>query len=227
MNISAVPGFRLIFVAGHIKSGKDRFADYIVEELGVRGVKIGMSDAIINMASYLFPVNEPYAWQDQDLRVVPRTELGGKNTREILRSLGDAVRSVDAFAWVNAMLRSVQSIQRARPEGCTIVVTGIRMIKEAVVARAVGGQLVGITSSRFVVDSPNTPTEREVMYVIDNLCHSVVDNNGTLDQLKISALRELAYTPVYDGFNPVTEYNREAVEGVVSRHENLFTSGES
>lgn len=188
--VSSSPTVNILFLTGNMHSGKDTFADFIVSE-SETAVKMGMSDSIIRIASYLYPLDDPSAWTDQEKRKIPMKELQGKTTRDILRSVGDNFREKDEFIWIRLMLRTLYDLTR-NPSTKLIVVTGVRLISEAVVARSIGS-LVGIKRDYLFVD--DTPTEREVSFILENLCHSVVPNNDTLAALRKHAFTELAYCP--------------------------------
>ncbi len=191
--ISASPMVNILFLAGNMHSGKDTFADFIVDG-SETAVKMGMSDPLIRIASYMYPLytlEDSNAWTDQEARKVPRKELNGKTTRDILREIGDNFRLKDEFIWIRLMLRTLYDLTR-NPSTKLIVVTGVRLISEAIVARSIGS-LVGIRRGSFKID--DTPTEREVSFILENLCHSVVPNNGTLADLRKHAFTELAYCP--------------------------------
>jgi len=189
-NTSLSPTVSIMFLTGNMHSGKDTFADFLLTATD-NSVKIGMSDAIISVASYLYNLYDPSAWTDQEQRKVPRKELGGKTTRDILRCVGDSLREKDPYVWTRLMVRTLYELTRTGDKKL-IVVTGIRLISEAFVARSIGS-LVGLSRKSLTVD--DTPTEREVSFILENLCRSVVKNDGTLSDLKIEALRELAYCP--------------------------------
>lgn len=188
---------KLMFLAGNLHSGKDTFAALLEASIGSHAVvKIGMSDPIINLASYLYRVKGEGVWSDQYERTIPREELEGRTTRDVLRDVGDALRSQDPYVWIQCVVRSILQVAKSNPSVSLILVPGTRLIREAAVAKLMGARLVGIRRKQAPTNDLDTPTEREVGYLLDHLCHSVVNNDGSKYDLEQASLRELSYCPV-------------------------------
>ena len=221
---------KIICIAGNMGAGKDTVADIVLDSPRVEGnkTKIGMSAAIINVASYMFPLGGLVPCQDQAERKISRPELNGHTTRDVLRDIGDTARRFDRFVWLNAVLRNIDMATRAND---VVLVTGIRMISEAVVMRMIGAYVVGVNSPWSVVDDVTVPTEREVNYIVNNMCHHVINNDGSLSDLKVKALEMMSFAHTRERysngaiFSDGPPFDRDEAVRQIERHMQLGTQG--
>lgn len=161
----------VIGFAGHAGSGKNAAA------AGLGGVVIGFADPLYAGLSAMLGVPE------QLLRERATKELPaavGKSPRDLLRTLGtewgrELVRD-DLWVW-----RARQRIQEAARMGySTIAICDVRFANEAAFIRQeLGGQV-------WWIDRPNTCPGGHVSdkSLTAEDCDLVVDNSGTLDQLR-------------------------------------------
>lgn len=155
----------LIGLGGRYGSGKDAFADFLVEQHGF--VKLGMSQplnaALLTLNPFIpvmrgWSLDEYFQWAEanewhpsKDLttyrilhEIVGYTEAKRvPEVRRLLQALGTDVgrNMLGEDVWVNAAART---IQQHRSAGSPVAITGIRYPNEQQVIKRLGGHLVWI-----------------------------------------------------------------------------------
>ena len=126
---------KIIGLVGYKGSGKDLFADYLVDKYGYE--KISVAEPLKKACAILFSLEDKY-FQDQDLKEQVITEWG-MSPRQMMQIVGtDLLRNrLYQDFWVRHFrLRIQQSIQKGSTK---IVCPDIRFQNEADVVKQYGG----------------------------------------------------------------------------------------
>lgn len=125
---------KLIGIAGFKHSGKNTAAQAIPDR-----IEMAFADPVKRMLLTGLGLTHAQLY-DQAFKEVPMPEYDGLTPRELMVSLGSGWgRQVLSDMWVRAVARQ---IEKARSEGCTIVVTDVRMENEAQMIRDQGGVIL-------------------------------------------------------------------------------------
>lgn len=181
----------LVGLVGRARSGKDTFADVLVEEHSF--AKLALADPLREMAASIDPVVgwEPTFYPDGDDRVsigagpthyraavavygYERAKDRYPELRRFLQRLGtEGIRGhVADDYWVREAERRIQA--SADP----VVVTDVRFANEAEMIRRNGGLLVGLLRGEASEPSHSSEAVDDLVYGAD----VIVDNNGTREQ---------------------------------------------
>lgn len=133
----------LVGMMGRARAGKDTVAHRLVTDHGFR--RYAFADALKEVALQADPIVTPLDTVGRSVRLSEVVAAvgweGAKEHREVrrtLQALGVAVRSVDPFFWVSAVMDEVE--HRTGP----VVITDVRFPNEAATIRDAGGVLVRV-----------------------------------------------------------------------------------
>lgn len=168
-------------VGGYATSGKDAFADFLVDE---GFTKTYMSEPLERILLTLNPIiytegDRVVRYADLHAQVGYARSKQVAEVRRLLQVLGSEVGRdmISADIWVDLMVKSIANVQNA-------VITGIRFPNELVAVRRHGGALVWIERPGVhpvnVHKSDNTLTELDF--------DLIVHNDGSLEDLRMKAL---------------------------------------
>ena len=177
----------LIGLIGKKRSGKDSFAAVLIAEHGYK--RVAFADPLRAAALRLDPYVDAALLDNGEIMPYRLSEVIGTlgwerakdeipEVRRILQAFGtDAIRSIDEEFWVRAGVQEISNNYRD-----PVVVTDVRFPNEAQAILQRGGVLVRIERPGFDGDGHATETALD-----DYLPDIVVSNDGTLDDLKLSA----------------------------------------
>lgn len=117
-----------IALVGNMRSGKDTFADVLINEQGY--TKIAFADELKRICKELFP--EQFK--------------NGNKPREILQNVGKCMRSIDYDVWVKALDRKIKQY-----DGKNLVITDVRYPNEVAYLRNNGFIIVQIIVYRSII----------------------------------------------------------------------------
>lgn len=190
----------LVGLVGKKRSGKDTFANVLVEEFGFR--RIAFADPLKDVALELDPLVGPASIMALDtgtpkmhrLSDVVRVlgwEAAKDNVPEVrrtLQNLGQAVRKYDPDFWLSMGLREALRTRVSNgldAPGAPVVITDVRMLNEAEEIQAEGGILV-----RIIRPGQRDTDSHISEHDLDNYVTDIeVRNDGTLDHLRLRARR--------------------------------------
>ncbi len=185
--MSAQP--KLIGLGGKLRSGKDAFADYLVEHHGY--VKMGMSDILHQSALAMNPI--VYVGDRDVFRYADVTEelgyVGAKEEypeyRAFLQRMGTEFgrNIIDEDLWVNLTLNRIFA---EIDEGRSVVVTGIRFPNELRMISDAMGRSIWINRPGLVTDESHATHASETGVTAEDF-DIVVQNDGDLDELYAKA----------------------------------------
>ena len=197
MTTSAQP--KLIGLGGKLRSGKDAFADYLVEHHGY--VKMGMSDVLHESALAMNPVIsagieydetsfEPYL---ETLTYRAATEKHGyvaakelfPEYRAFLQRMGTEFgrNILGEHIWVGL---TMSRILDQFGQGNDVVVTGIRFPNELDMIRDIGGRSIWINRPGLATAEAHAQHASETGVTAEDF-DIVVQNDGDLDELYAKA----------------------------------------
>lgn len=133
----------LLGLAGPAGAGKSVAAGVLSREWGF--VRVSFAEPIRAMARILYP-----AWAEQpEVFDHPLKELicpeYGVSPRQVLRRLGEGLRTQDEDVWNAALSRRLQALERAGHR--LVVVDDVRREAEAALLRSLGGTLIHVRRS--------------------------------------------------------------------------------
>ena len=197
----------LIGLSGKARSGKDSVGEFLVEELSAYGVvKAAFADELKRQVAEHFDLSHEQLYGD--LKEVPdeRYKKPGPpqgvavtyddgrglppwywTPREIMQEYGQFMRTIDYDYWIKVLFRKL-----TRQEQEVVVITDVRHINEVNAVLDIGGVHI-----RIYRDSDEVNAVHNQQHIsetaLDNYGHInyEVNNNGTLDDLRITA-RNLA-----------------------------------
>jgi hypothetical protein len=167
----------LIAMIGGKGSGKDTFAQVLVQECGF--VHTRFADPLKNMLRRLFVDCglDPERYIEGDLKETPLDLLGGKTPRYAMQTLGTEWRDlIDRELWSSLWQAKVKLLLQ---EGLPVVVTDCRFLHEAKVIRELGGTLIRI--ERFQAVSNDTHISELEMRQIE--ADHTIPNTSTIEAL--------------------------------------------
>lgn len=187
MTTSAQP--KLIGLGGKLRSGKDAFADYLVEHHGY--VKMGMSDILHQSALAMNPIVHV---GDRDiLRYADATEeLGYVEAKEeypeyraFLQRMGTEFgrNIIDEDLWVDLTRERILDHTLV---GGAVVVTGIRFPNELKMIDDIGGRSIWINRPGLATAESHATHASESGVAAEDF-DIVVQNDGDLDELYAKA----------------------------------------
>ncbi|MBT2484760.1 MULTISPECIES: hypothetical protein [unclassified Microbacterium] len=185
----------LIGLGGRLRSGKDAFADRLVDKHGY--VKLGMSDALHEAMLAIDPIVEAYGnVYDTEVEFARYSELIAEvgyveakkipEVRRLLQQLGTEVgrNMIGENVWVQIMARKIDDHRAA---GHPVVVTGIRFPNEVRMIAQLGGQALWIERPGVHAPTAGTAAHASENSVSADDFHSTLLNDGTLAELEAKA----------------------------------------
>ncbi|WVX88013.1 deoxynucleoside monophosphate kinase [Arthrobacter phage TforTroy] len=179
----------LIGLIGKKRTGKDTFAERLVQEHGY--TRVALADPLRQAALALDPIvgtfplnyNGEVAVGEWRLSDVVR-ELGWEKAKDFvpevrrtLQRLGtESIRAIDDRFWIDAAFRKIDAL---RADGKPVVVTDVRYPNEGDAVRQANGYLIRI--SRDMPDDGDAHASEKAMD--DYREHLFVGNNGTVEDL--------------------------------------------
>ena len=168
----------LIGLTGRAGAGKDTAAIYLEERYGFRS--LSFAEPLREMACLLVEhIGQDYTMvTEPTLKNQPIPGLGF-SARQFMQRVGtEAVRALNANAWVAALEMHAGLGEGAAPVHDRLVITDVRFPNEAAWLALQGGTLL-----RLVRPSAAPVAEHESERYVDALEAFEVDNGGTLHQL--------------------------------------------
>lgn len=185
--MSAQP--KLIGLGGKLRSGKDAFADYLVEHHGY--VKMGMSDVLHESAMAMNPIihvgdRDVFRYQDvtAELGYVAAKEEYPEYRAFLQRMGTEFGRNIlGEHTWVGlTMSRILDQFE----QGSDVVVTGIRFPNELQMIRDIGGRSIWINRPGLVTAEAHAQHASETGVTAEDF-DIVIQNDGDLDELYAKA----------------------------------------
>lgn len=177
----------LIALTGYATSGKDAFADCLVEKHGY--VKVGWADALYLVCLDINPVIWQHSWKpwkwERLASIVDRVGWVEakkiKQVRKLLQNVGSSARKhMGEDAWVNALVPKVKKLLR---DGKNVVITNTRFKNEARAVSELNGNLVLINRPGVgPINDHESEGGEAFRYAI-----AEVDNEGTIEELAVKA----------------------------------------
>lgn len=169
----------LIGLGGLLRSGKDTFADYLVEEHGY--VKLNMSeplheamlklDPIIDWAEDRFGQRGSWTYSNEIDRVGYTAAKKNPEVRRLLQVLGTEIgrQMFGENVWVDLAGKQIDAV---RAEGKPVVITGIRYPNEIQMIRGRKGRAIWV--DRGGVPTSDHPSENSVKAEdFDQIVHNI------------------------------------------------------
>lgn len=179
----------LIGLIGKKRTGKDTFAERLVQEHGY--TRVALADPLREAALALdpivgtFPLNVEGLVRTREWRLSDAVETLGwekakdfiPEVRRTLQRLGtESIRAIDDRFWIDAAFRKIDAL---REDGKPVVVTDVRYPNEGDAIRAANGYLV-----RIVRDLPSDGDAHASEKAMDDYReHLFVGNNGSVEDL--------------------------------------------
>lgn len=167
-----------IAVCGFKGSGKDTVCRLIKSELDALGIKsriVAFADPIKDVVKTAFHLSSDEEYDRFKRGTVTVDSFGTKvSGRHILRTIGMTMRSYDYYQFV----RRVNEIVERFPKEI-IIISDVRFANEVLFCNDNGWPIIKVVSNS--AKSDGHVSEKEVE---DDLCRNVIDNGGTLDELK-------------------------------------------
>jgi hypothetical protein len=195
---------KLIGIGGHLRSGKDTVADYLVENYS--WTKMGMSDVIADALYMLNPwigVNHDADGHPGGVRRYQNIvdQVGyveaktNREVRRLLQILGTEVgrKMIDEDVWTNILAQRIHEAQGTDQNIILteLVLTGVRYKNEIEMVHRLGGET-------WWIERPGLPREEEetVIHSSENSLGPtdfdlLIVNSGTLNQLYAQVERQL------------------------------------
>jgi hypothetical protein len=171
----------IIGLSGYARSGKDTFADYLVEEYGF--TRIAFADKLREFLLALNPIITSPVWGEHRRLTDVINEFGwngykeskyGKEIRELMQRLGTECgrQLISDTVWIDAALRGVSG---------NVVVTDVRFPNEAsAIEDTYDGRVLRVNRPG-VGPANDHPSETS----LDNHdFYDVFENDGTIDDLR-------------------------------------------
>ncbi|WP_230469694.1 viperin family antiviral radical SAM protein [Lujinxingia vulgaris] len=172
----------LIAISGVSGAGKDSAGQILSEELGY--VRVAIADPLKELVGVLFGLTEEQLWGAQRNEVV---EELGRSPRKLYQELGSFCREIDPNVWLRIALRRIRELIG---EGQRVVCTDVRTHEEFEALQAEGASVWHIT--RRGAGAPEElsadATEREAQELARREVGVVIDNDGTLEELREKVL---------------------------------------
>ena len=173
-----------IAISGVSGAGKDSAASFLIDELGYQ--RVAIADPIKEHVADIFGLSREQLWGELRNEVI---EGLGVSPRKLYQEFGRFCREIDSEIWLKALLRQVRELVA---RGCPVVCTDLRTHQEFEALKAAGASLWQITRTEagapgeLAMDS----TEQEARELGSRAFDAVIENNGTLDELRRRVLEE-------------------------------------
>lgn len=167
-----------IAVCGFKGSGKDTVCKLIKSELEAMGIKsrvVAFADPIKDAVKMAFHLSSDEEYDRFKRGTVTVDAFGTKvSGRHILRTIGMTMRSYDRYQFV----RRVNEIVERFPNEI-IIISDVRFDNEVINCIDNNWPIIKVVSESAKSDGHISEKEVE-----DDLCYKIIDNGGTLDELK-------------------------------------------
>lgn len=167
----------LIAMTGGKGSGKDTFAQVLVQEFGF--VHTRFADPLKNMLRTLFREAglDPEDYIEGPYKEAPLDILGGKSPRWAMQTLGTEWRDlIDRKLWSRLWQAKVELLLKS---GQPVVVTDCRFIHEAATIRNMGGFIFRVERPTRRSDDQHVSEQEMDLIEVDE----VILNMGSINQL--------------------------------------------
>jgi hypothetical protein len=186
----------IIGIAGKARMGKDTLANYLQEEFRWRDAYLhitAFAEQLKWMCGNSFGLSKEQLYGDKkeepDFRF-PRTLHGSSQgiwsaawtPREIMQAVGSFYRSIDKDFWVKALDNNIKIYEI--PNATNIAISDIRHVNECEYVKKKGILIKIVRGKVEKVHGSNHESEISLDDKPDNYFDLVVDNNGSLDDLR-------------------------------------------
>ena len=184
----------IIGVAGKAQAGKDTLTHMIIDTfLNTRGIEfthMAFAGVLKNMCKEYFNLTYGQLWGEEKeiMTGYPKpgkTEFSSNpadywTPREIMQEVGGFFRSIDRDFWVKQLMKSASEHEN-------VIVSDVRHLNEVACVKNAGGLVIKINRPDLA-KIHNMQHESET--ALDDFCDFdiVIENNGTLDDLRGSAV---------------------------------------
>lgn len=185
-----------IFITGKISSGKDTFGKLIRSELSkannISKTKIKMisfADPIKNMAEIAFPYVAKRCFYGPSKFRTTIIKQAFKNgipltVRQVLLDLGnDFGRKYNSELWINNLNHRFHNLVIKNVDG--VIVTDCRFINEFNHLKSLGFQSIKLLRDSDIKINDESEIQQDL--ILDNEYDFIVNNNGSLQDLKLEA----------------------------------------
>jgi hypothetical protein len=201
-----------IGITGHFRTGKDTFADMLVEALSPPTVKLHFADALkYEVAHMLYDYRNPahrdgivtgYTHQETYLDSIDKFTAEMAEDRQLnglaWQWLGEWRRQkTDPDYWINHY-KFQDAYRTALTKGANVIISDMRHINEAEWCREQGFYLVRIVGPCRAEGERRDPTHASEVRVDELNVDAVIGNYGSLDRLRVTAqalLRHIDTSP--------------------------------
>ena len=198
----------LIGIAGAAGAGKDAVADFLVQDHGF--VRVALADPLKRFAADVWGFTGAQLWGPSERRGEPPPGLAGPTAREALQTLGTEYgRRLDPDVWVRYLLRVVRALQSPtrkvtyrcykglarhwrRMLAVAVVAPDVRFVNEAYAIRAAGGRIWQVVRPACGDVVGGLPGHASEVGLPADLVDVVIENTGTLADLRERVREELA-----------------------------------
>lgn len=180
---------------GHRKRvGKNQLGNYLVElgpEYGFKySFTVSFASALKQKASELFGwagmQDENYYERNPELRSIVLPKVG-KTPRQIMIEFGMKLREIHPDIWLNLTMDEICKQNSKVGDGVLAVITDVRFPNEAEKVKSLGGLVIKVVRP----DIPDTDDAADSALKCYEGWSGIVDNGGSLDDLKASARKIL------------------------------------
>ena len=171
-----------IAISGVSGAGKDSAAQFLIDELGY--LRVAIADPIKEHVGDIFGLTKRQLWGERRNETID--ELG-VSPREIYQDFGRFCREIDAGIWLRDLLSRVRE---SIGEGHRVVCTDVRTHKEFEAVKAAGASLWHIIrpGAGAPGELAEDPTERQARELAERRFDVVIENDGTLEELREQVL---------------------------------------
>ncbi|MDI1360632.1 hypothetical protein [Methylotenera sp.] len=169
----------LLALAGKAGAGKNTVADMLSEHFNFQ--QTAFADPLKTAAALIFGLDVEHFYSSDLKEIVD--PFWGISPREMLQKLGtEACRNnIDQNIWVKSMQRSCAEVIANNED---LVITDARFDNEADMVRALGGTVIHIHSNRESKLNATSQAHLSEAGIEFKGCDYVIDNSGTLLDLK-------------------------------------------
>ena len=184
----------IIGISGKARSGKDTFADFLVDvfysQFNRKFKTMAFADELKYLCKIQFGLSYEQLWGDSKEKLDYRyRKQDGEfwTAREIMQAVGEFYRSIDADYWVKALDQSIKNSMDK-----DIIITDVRYPNEFNYVKESGGIIIRIYRvGGPYINNASHSSECALDSFADSLFDVVIHNDKTLDDL-YSAAYEVA-----------------------------------
>jgi hypothetical protein len=199
----------IIGISGLARSGKDTFANLLLES--TRGIKIALADPIKRFIAELWGFSDDALWGPSENRSKEDPRYPGLTPRKALQTIGtDICRLLDKDVYSRYGITVAKTLLT---ETCTtytpqlgliydeysypskvydlVIISDARFLNELSFIKNNGGKLIKIKRDLAGLSGKEAvhQSESEMLDMSDDMFDFIIENNGTLKQLKREAKR--------------------------------------